>query len=90
MSLASVIIFPIEPFVLQNDSECILNYFELNDCGATDNEKRAFLIDGETTAITIRIPKNLKESVVEAASLKGLSFSAYVRSCLMDSLVDSK
>lgn len=67
-----------------------MKYFELTASGATDTEKRAYLVDGDTTAITIRIPKNLKDSVVEAASLKGLSFSAYVRTCLMDSLIESK
>ncbi len=67
-----------------------MNYFDLNDKGASDNEKRAFLVDGDTTAITIWIPRNLKDSVADVASLKGLSFSAYVRTCLMDSLIESK
>lgn len=67
-----------------------MNYLDLNERGASDYEKRAFLVDGDTTAITIRIPKNLKDSVADAASLKGLSFSAYVRTCLMDSLIGSK
>lgn len=67
-----------------------MTYTDLSEQGATDNEKRAFLVDGDTIAITIRIPKNLKESVGEAAALKGLSFSAYVRTCLMESLVSDK
>lgn len=67
-----------------------MKYSELTDSGATNTEKRAYLVDGDTIAITIRIPKNLKESVAEAASLKGLSFSAYVRTCLMESLVENK
>lgn len=67
-----------------------MTYTELSEQGATDNEKRAFLVDGDTIAITIRIPKNLKESVGEVAALKGLSFSAYVRTCLMESLISDK
>ena len=64
-----------------------MNYYELCDGGATDTELRAFLVEGETTAITIRIPKHLKDSVAEAASLRGLSFSAYVRACLINELL---
>lgn len=37
-------------------------------------------------AITFRILKNLKESAVEAASLKGISFSAFIRMSMMDQL----
>lgn len=65
-----------------------MNYFELRDGGATDTELRAFLVEGETTAITIRIPKHLKDSVTKAASLSGLSFSAYVRTCLINELLN--
>ena len=65
-----------------------MKYSELTDSGATDIEKRAYLVDGDTVAITIRIPKNLKESVAEASSLKGLSFSAYVRTCLINDLLN--
>lgn len=80
----------VEPFVLQNDSEAQMTYSELNESDATNSEKRAYLVDGDTTAITIRIPQNLKDAVAETASLQGLSFSAYVRTCLMESLVRSK
>lgn len=65
-----------------------MHYSEFIGHGATNAEKRTYLVDGETTAITIRIPKNLKESAAEAASLKGLSFSAYVRMCLINNLLE--
>lgn len=65
-----------------------MDYSELMGSDATDTEKRAYLVDGETTAITIRIPKNLKETASEAAALKGVSFSAYVRMCLINDLLD--
>ena len=38
------------------------------------------------TAITIRIPKNLKDAAAERASLKGISFSAYARMCMIADL----
>ena len=50
------------------------------------NEALPMLADGDQTAITIRIPKNLKEAAVEAAELKGMSFSAYIRNCLIADL----
>ena len=63
-----------------------MNYSDLVDNKASEKEIRAFLTGGETTAITFRIPKNLKESVSEVATLRGISFSAFIRACLMEEL----
>lgn len=38
------------------------------------------------TAITIRIPKNLRDSAKEAAELRGMSFSTLIRKCMIDEL----
>ena len=65
-----------------------MNYTELEENGASLNDKRSYLTSGDTTAITIRIPNNLKNAVAEKASLRGLSFSAYVRTCLIAALLD--
>ena len=54
--------------------------------GATDTEQKRHLADGGQIAITLRIPKNLKEAAQEQASLKGMSFSAYMRTCLIHDL----
>lgn len=35
---------------------------------------------------THRIPENLRESAKEAAELRGMSFSAFMRACMMDEL----
>ena len=61
-------------------------YSDLLRSGATPTEVRAFLTEGDSTAITIRLPKNLKDATAEAAELHGMSFSAYIRSCLMAEL----
>lgn len=37
-------------------------------------------------AITIRIPKNLRDVGKEAAALKGISFSAFIRMCMIEEL----
>lgn len=64
-----------------------MDYIELAASGASSTEKREYLVDGETTAITIRIPRNLKDAAAKDASLQGLSFSAYVRTCLLNELL---
>ena len=63
-----------------------MGYSEMLRDGATPTEVRTFLSEGASTAITIRIPRNLKEATAEAAELHGMSFSAFIRSCLMREL----
>ena len=64
-----------------------MEFTELVDSGANKTKQYEYLVGGEQTATTIRIPSNLKEAVVEAANLKGLSFSALTRMCMIDELV---
>lgn len=66
-----------------------MKFTELVDSGASRSKQHEFLVDGEQTAITIRIPSNLKEAAAEAASLNGVSFSAFTRMCMIEKLVDS-
>ncbi len=63
-----------------------MKYSDLLKSGATDTEIQEFLKEGEMTAVTFRIPKNLKDSAMECASLQGLGFSALVRKLLIDEL----
>jgi predicted DNA binding CopG/RHH family protein len=63
-----------------------MSYTDMVRKGASDTEIRGYLVDGDMTAITIRIPRNLRESAKEAAALKGMSFSALIRKCLIDEL----
>lgn len=64
-----------------------MKYTDLVEGDATETEKQEYLVDGEMTAITIRIPKNLRDAGKEVAALKGISFSAYVRMCMLEDLV---
>lgn len=64
-----------------------INYRELIKSGADPTDVQRFLADGEMTAITIRIPKNLRDSAKEAAELRGMSFSALVRAGLIQQLM---
>lgn len=63
-----------------------MTYSELLKRGADSTEIQEHLVDGEMTAVTIRIPKNLRDGAKEAAALKGMSFSTLVRMCLIDEL----
>lgn len=63
-----------------------MTYSDLLSKGPSETEIQKYLADGDQTAITIRIPKNLKDAAVEAAELKGMSFSAYIRNCLIADL----
>lgn len=63
-----------------------MKYSELVGNNASEFEVREFLSDGGMTAITIRIPKNLKVAAAESAAGKGMSFSAFIRMCMMEEL----
>lgn len=63
-----------------------VKYSELVHSGASRIELQEQLVGGEMTTITMRISKNLKEAGVEAARLRGVSFSAFIRSCMIDEL----
>lgn len=63
-----------------------MKYSELVDSGATASEIQAFLVDSELVPVTIRIPRTLRDSAKEAASLSGLTFTALVKMCLIEKL----
>lgn len=63
-----------------------MKYSEVMESGAKETEVQAFLVDGDTVPMTIRIPINLRDSAKEAASLRGMSLSAFVRMCMIDEL----
>lgn len=68
----------------------VMSYIDLvkKDADATDIQ--AFLIGGNQTAITIRIPENLRDSAKEAAALRGTTFSSFVRECMIKELTKHK
>lgn len=63
-----------------------VDYAELikNDVDTTDLQM--YLAEGDVTAFTVRIPKNLLDAAKQAAQMKGMAFSAYVRMSLIDEL----
>ena len=63
-----------------------MRYAELVESNATEREIQEYLVGGEATMITLRIPGNLHESAKEAAALRGMSLSAFVRNCVIQEL----
>jgi hypothetical protein len=63
-----------------------VKYSELVNSVATETELQEQLVGGDMTTITMRIPRNLKEAGAEVASLRGISFSAFIRMCMIEEL----
>lgn len=67
-----------------------MKYSELVDSGATEGRLQEHLADGDPIAITLRVPKNLKDAAAEAARLRGVSFSAFIRTSVINELTQSR
>lgn len=63
-----------------------MGYSDLIEKGASKQELKEFLAGGGRTAITIRIPANLRDAFREEAELRGMNFSAFLRMCMIQEL----
>jgi predicted DNA binding CopG/RHH family protein len=63
-----------------------MDYAQLLKSNADATDIQKYLIGGETVAVTIRIPKNLRDSAKDEASRRGSNFSALVRECMIEEL----
>lgn len=63
-----------------------MKYTDLIESNANSTEIKAFIVEGNATAVTFRIPKNLKDAAMEVATLRGMSFSAFMRMCMIQEL----
>ena len=63
-----------------------MTYSDLIEHEAGETEIRSYLVDGDVVPVTMRSPANLRDSAKEAASLRGMSFSAFVRTCMINEL----
>lgn len=67
-----------------------MNYVDLIKANASDADIMKYLSEGEQVAITIRIPRNLRDSGKEAAAMRGVSLSALIRQGLIQQLVEKE
>ncbi|MBQ9004868.1 MAG: hypothetical protein IJ092_00695 [Atopobiaceae bacterium] len=63
-----------------------MKYSELINSGASPTEIQSFLVDSELVPITIRIPRTLRDSAKEAASLKGMNFTSFIKGLMIEEL----
>lgn len=61
-------------------------YAELVDSNASETEIRRHLVDGNRVSVTLRIPDTLRDAAKEEAALRGMSFSAFMRTCMIEEL----
>lgn len=67
-----------------------MNYTELIKSDACATDIQEYLAGGDMTAITIRIPRNLRDAAKEASSMRGMGFSAFLRMCMIEELAKEK
>ena len=63
-----------------------MEYSDLIREGASTTDIQRYLRGGNQVAFTIRIPQHLKSAAAEMAELRGMSFSAFVRHCMIQEL----
>lgn len=63
-----------------------MKYSEFVNIGASETELKEQLVSSDMTIITMSIPRNLKEAGAEAANLRSISFSAFIRMCIIEEL----
>lgn len=47
---------------------------------------RSYLVEGDQVSVTLRIPDTLRDAAKDEAALRGMSFSAFVRTCMIEEL----
>lgn len=61
-------------------------YKELLEGNPSETEIRSYLVDGGRVSVTLRIPETLRDAAKDEAALRGMSFSAFVRTCMIEEL----
>lgn len=61
-------------------------YKELIKGNPDETEIRSFLVNGDQASVTLRIPDTLCNAAKEETNLRGMSFSAFVRTCMIEEL----
>ncbi len=61
-------------------------YKELIKGNPDETEIGSFLVSGDQVSVTPRIPDTLHDTAKKEAALRGMSFSAFVRTCMIEEL----
>lgn len=63
-----------------------MSYKDLVESGASIPEMQAYLTDSELVTVTFRLPRTMRDSAKEYATLNGLTFTSLVKQCLIEKL----
>ena len=61
-------------------------YKELIEENPSETVIRRYLVDSERVPVMLRIPETLRDAAKDGAALRGMSFSAFVRMCMIEEL----
>lgn len=62
------------------------SYADFIDGSPSETEIRSYFVDGNQVSVTLRIPDTLRDAPKAEAPLRGVSFSAFVRTCMIEEL----
>ena len=62
------------------------SYTELVDSKASETDIRRYLVEGERVSVTMRIPDTLRDAAKQEAAPRGMGFSAFIRTCMIEEL----
>ena len=63
-----------------------MGYKDLVESGASTPEMQAYLTDSELVTVTLRLPRTMRDSAKEYATLNGMNFTTLVKQCLIEKL----
>ena len=63
-----------------------MGYKDLVESGASTPEMQSYLTDSELVTVTLRLPRTMRDSAKEYATLNGLNFTSLVKQCLIEKL----
>lgn len=67
-----------------------MKYRELVESGASISEVRSFLTESELVTVTLRLPRNMRDSAKECATLNDMNFTTLVKQCLIEKLTSTR
>lgn len=65
-----------------------MRYSAQLESGFAPGELQSFLVGGNVVPVSMRIPENLRDAAKEAAELSGMSFTSFLKMCLIERLVE--
>lgn len=67
-----------------------MSYKDLIESGTSTPEMQSYLTDSELVTVTLRLPRTMRDSAKEYATLNGLNFTSLVKQCLIERLTKTQ